>query len=497
MEKLIITVALTGNVPTKKMNPHVPLTPDEIAADVRRCADAGAVLFHVHARDAQQHPTLDPFFYKENVLKIKEVAPEVIVQLSTGGRAGKDWEARVNPIRLLPEMGSFTTGSNNLPGIVYENSPQFIEYLARIFQETDVKPEIEVFETGMINNAMYLKNKGLIHPPNRFIAYVRYIQDPKGDRQRKNILYKKVYPLSEREKLLENKYSQYLYYDPIFGERLEGVPIKCISTLYQPSKKVSELLKNPTSDKVEKKAIKFVQYLHDTSKVPMKKLGLSGSILLGLYTKKSDIDLTVYGRKNCLAMHETLKQLMKEEKSNVSSYNLNDLKRLYNFRSRDTHMPLEDFLRIERRKSLQGKYENKDFFIRFLIDWDEVNEKYGDRRYVPMGNARIKAKIVDASNSIFTPCSYQISNSEILEGKKSQLIKEIVSFRGRFCEQAVEGETIIAQGKVEKTIEKDKKQHLRLILGAKVSDYMLIKHAKNLSQPLEKRPKTKSRHIKI
>ena len=339
--------------------------------------------------------------------------------------------------------------------------------------------------------------KGLIHPPNRFIAYVRYIQDPKGDRQRKNILYKKVYPLSEREKLLENKYSQYLYYDPIFGERLEGVPIKCISTLYQPSKKVSELLKNPTSDKVEKKAIKFVQYLHDTSKVPMKKLGLSGSILLGLYTKKSDIDLIVYGRKNCLAMHETLKQLMKEEKSNVSSYNLNDLKRLYNFRSRDTHMPLEDFLRIERRKSLQGKYENKDFFIRFLIDWDEVNEKYGDRRYVPMGNARIKAKIVDASNSIFTPCSYQISNSEILEGKKSQLIKEIVSFRGRFCEQAVEGETIIAQGKVEKTIEKDKKQHLRLILGAKVSDYMLIKHAKNLSQPLEKRPKTKSRHIKI
>ena len=168
MEKLIITVALTGNVPTKKMNPHVPLAPDEIAADVRRCADAGAVLFHVHARDAQQHPTLDLFFYRENVTKIKEVAPEVIVQLSTGGRAGKDWEARVNPIRLLPEMGSFTTGSNNLPGIVYENSPQFIEYLARVFQETDVKPEIEVFETGMINNAMYLKNKGLIHPPLHF-----------------------------------------------------------------------------------------------------------------------------------------------------------------------------------------------------------------------------------------------------------------------------------------------------------------------------------------
>ena len=168
MEKLIITVALTGNVPTKEMNPHVPLTPGEIAADVRRCADAGAALFHVHARDAQQRPTLEPSVFKENACKIKELAPEVIIQMSTGGRAGKDWEARVNPIRLLPEMGSFTTGSSNLPGIVYENSPQFIEYLARVFQETDVKPEIEVFETGMINNAIYLQNKGLIRPPFHF-----------------------------------------------------------------------------------------------------------------------------------------------------------------------------------------------------------------------------------------------------------------------------------------------------------------------------------------
>ena len=118
MEKLIITVALTGNVPTKQINPYVPVTPEEIAADVRRCSDAGAVLFHVHARDSEQSPTLDTSVYKENVRKIKQVAPDVIIQLSTGARAGKDWEARVNPIRQLPEMGSFTTGSNNMPKIV-------------------------------------------------------------------------------------------------------------------------------------------------------------------------------------------------------------------------------------------------------------------------------------------------------------------------------------------------------------------------------------------
>ena len=168
MEKLIITVALTGNVPTQKMNPNLPVTAEEIAADVRRCHAAGAVLFHVHARDADQKPTLDINVYKENVRRIKELTPEAIVQLSTGARAGKDWEERAKPVRLLPEMGSFTTGSNNLPGIVYENSPPFIEYLAKVYQETGVKPEIEIFETGMINNAVFLEKKGFIKTPLHF-----------------------------------------------------------------------------------------------------------------------------------------------------------------------------------------------------------------------------------------------------------------------------------------------------------------------------------------
>ncbi len=168
MEKLIITVALTGNVPKKEQNPNLPVTPDEIAEDVKRCADEGASLFHVHARDSQEIPTLNRSVFEEIVGKIKKVAPNVIIQLSTGARAGKNWEDRITPVKLLPEMASFTTGSNNLPGIVYENSPQFIEYLASGFKETGVKPEIEVFETGMINNALYLVKKGLLEPPLHF-----------------------------------------------------------------------------------------------------------------------------------------------------------------------------------------------------------------------------------------------------------------------------------------------------------------------------------------
>jgi 3-keto-5-aminohexanoate cleavage enzyme len=168
LEKLIITVALTGNVPTREMNPNLPLTPEEIAEDVRRCSEAGASLFHVHARDSLGKPTLDIYMFKRIVNKVKSLAPDGIIQLSTGARAGKDWDDRTNPVRLLPEMASFTTGSSNLPGIVYENSPPFIEYLAGIFKETGVKPEIEVFEVGMISNAVYLQKKGLIDAPFHF-----------------------------------------------------------------------------------------------------------------------------------------------------------------------------------------------------------------------------------------------------------------------------------------------------------------------------------------
>lgn len=168
MEKLIVTAALTGNVPTREANPHLPTTPEEIAADARRVADAGAAILHIHARDAAGRPTLDPAVYAAIVRRIKAAAPEPILQLSTGARAGRGWEERAHPIRLLPEMASFTTGSSNFPGMVYENPPPFLEFLAGVFRETGVKPEIEVFETGMIANALFLERRGLLARPFHF-----------------------------------------------------------------------------------------------------------------------------------------------------------------------------------------------------------------------------------------------------------------------------------------------------------------------------------------
>jgi len=319
--------------------------------------------------------------------------------------------------------------------------------------------------------------KGFVHPPDRIVAYLRYVESPNGDRRRGGKTYIKVYSLSEREEVLKKKYPEYLCYDPIFGDYMQEVPNRRVLRIYKPQNKVSELLKKSRLDRVEGDAMGFISLLHDLSNVDLKNLGISGSILVDLYKEDSDIDVIVYGKKNCLSVHAALEEEMRRESGPILKYDLEGLKKLYEFRSKDTWMPLKDFIRMERRKFMQGRFRGRDFFMRFIPDWNEVNEKYGDRIYVPSGYAKIKAKIADDSESIFTPCRYLIEDVKILEGTKVPNLKEIASFRGRFCEQARKGEIVIAQGKVEKVIEKNGTEFFRLILGAKPSDFMLSKQA--------------------
>jgi 3-keto-5-aminohexanoate cleavage enzyme len=168
MNKLIITVAPTGNVPTKGMNPHLPVTPQEIAETAVRCRQAGASLIHVHARDAAGNPTLDPDVFGR-IYQLVSARSDLVVQISTGGRAGMDKEARVAAVRRLrPEMASLTTGSMNFPDRVYSNPFSEIEYFAAAMKEVGTKPEMEIFEPGMIANALTLVDKGLAQPPLHF-----------------------------------------------------------------------------------------------------------------------------------------------------------------------------------------------------------------------------------------------------------------------------------------------------------------------------------------
>jgi len=324
------------------------------------------------------------------------------------------------------------------------------------------------------NNNIFFDVKGLVHPSTRAIAFIRYVPDANGSRIKDGKHYSKYYALSKRYDLLKREYPQYLVNDPVFNTLLCEVPKKDIKEHYQPDKGLKKLRKKAETDEVETVALRFMEILQENSGVQWSKLGISGSILVNLQEQKSDIDLIVYGTKSGYRVAETMNVMLADKSNPIEAYDLEGLKELFDFRSKDTNVSFENFVRTDSRKVSHGKFMGKDFFIRFIKDRNEISEQYGDIIYKPEGNVKIKATIVDDSEALFTPCTYGLSNVQIIQGINVEPIDEIVSFRGRFCEQAKSGEIVIANGKVERVQQQGKDDHFRLLLGSKPSDHMIL-----------------------
>lgn len=165
-QKVIITVAPVGSVPTKKDNPNTPITPREIAGDVVECCRLGASVAHIHARDDSGRATTNPARYRE-IKGLIEKECGIIIQLSTGARTGSLFE-RGACIDVKPEMASLSTGSSNFSNGINANPPDLIEYLAAKMYENGVVPEIEAFDISMVDNARFFQKKGVLKPPLNF-----------------------------------------------------------------------------------------------------------------------------------------------------------------------------------------------------------------------------------------------------------------------------------------------------------------------------------------
>ena len=319
--------------------------------------------------------------------------------------------------------------------------------------------------------------KGLVHPVGKIIAFPRFIPTPQGKRQGKDSTYGKVYSLDERFKYLQENHPELIVFDSVFGETLCEVPIKEVAEHYQPAEKLALLRTSKHLDTLENKALRLAEALKKEADILWSAIGISGSILAGLTTEKSDIDPIVYGAESCRKAYTALQKLLKDKGSEFKPYSRPELQDLFDFRSKDTQMSFEDFVLVESRKAFQGKFMGTDYFIRFVKDWSQISEQYGDVCFRNSGYAKITAKIADSSDSLFTPCTYKVESVKVVEGPRLEPIREIVSFRGRFCLQAENGEAVEAQGKVELvTNKKNPGEFYRLILGNKPSDYMVLSH---------------------
>lgn len=167
MDKLIITAALVGAEVTREQTPYLPITPQEIAEQAYEVWQAGASIVHIHVRDPKGNPTQDRTIYEETIREIQKRC-DVIIQVSTGGAVGMSLAERMEPLSIKPEMATLTTGTVNFGDDIFVNDRNVIIRLAEEMKRNQIRPEFEIFDVGMIHNALELVEKGYVNPPLHF-----------------------------------------------------------------------------------------------------------------------------------------------------------------------------------------------------------------------------------------------------------------------------------------------------------------------------------------
>jgi len=169
--KRIITVAPTGAWPTKENTPNVPIEPEEIAEEVYNCWKEGAAVAHIHVRNDEGKAAMEFHKFDKVVSLLRAMEDcDIILNLTTSGGIGLSEDDRMKPFyELKPEMASYDCGTMNWQHFaIFENNPAFLEKLGNKMQEVNVKPEIEVFDPGMIYNAQYYLKQGVLKAPLHF-----------------------------------------------------------------------------------------------------------------------------------------------------------------------------------------------------------------------------------------------------------------------------------------------------------------------------------------
>lgn len=167
--KIIISCALNGNDTPPSASQYIPIQPEQVAAEAIAAYEAGAAIVHIHARDDAGEGTMNYERYEKTVNIIRQRNCPVVINITSSGAHGMPHADRARPaIGNKAEICSFDAGSMNFGDGVFMNPPDFLEYLATELKANQIRPEVEVFEAGFIDNAMRFAKRGLIEPPYWF-----------------------------------------------------------------------------------------------------------------------------------------------------------------------------------------------------------------------------------------------------------------------------------------------------------------------------------------
>ncbi len=315
--------------------------------------------------------------------------------------------------------------------------------------------------------------KGHAHPPGRTVAYLRYAPDPRGPRRRAGVRYRRLYAFGEQLEELARHDEDYVVDDRVLGVRVQTVPHDRVRRVHDPRARLRELREAGPGDAVEEAALAVCELLESESGLPPGSAGLTGSLLFGLHEAASDVDVVVYGELEGHAVRDAWSRLLRDPGAPVRLPDTGELAALGATHRRDTPLTPEDFVRLQLRKVNESRFAGRSVFLRFVkLPW-ETPETYGDPRYESLGTIGLRARVTDDADALFSPCSYRIDRVTALEGPVPAGLDEIVSFRGRFAEQARAGEVVEARGTVERVSWAHGAVGARLIVGGARGDYLV------------------------
>jgi len=329
------------------------------------------------------------------------------------------------------------------------------------------------------NDKLFFDVKGLLHPKDRKICFIRFYPHSDGDRLKNNIKYRKIYNLRERYSFLKKNYPEYLFFSQQLDLELQGVKIEDIKKIYTPRDYFKSIYAKNNLSAIEKTSKELCELFVSEGGIPDNSIGITGSSMVSLSKDDSDIDLIIYGTDVSLKFQEKLKDILNAA-GDCRKYNKQEFHSHYEWRVGGSDISFDDFLQYEQRKLHQGMFKGFEFFIRYIKSPEHWPGSFYDYKFKNCGRIKLKAEILNDNDSIFTPCSYKIKVIEIIESgiSSSQLnldkICEISSFRGRFCEQAKQGEKVLVQGKLEKVNFQNNKIYFRILLNDQIRDKILL-----------------------
>jgi hypothetical protein len=292
---------------------------------------------------------------------------------------------------------------------------------------------------------------GYLHPPGRYVAYLKYTPADVGKWARGDVAYRRELPyyhvrhVRRTLEWLEEAHPRYLWTDPATGLRFSHVPEDAVVRHYVPERRLAEIVASP-ADSLEGETRDLAMLLARAGGLPIEALGVSGSILLGLHNPAfSDIDLLVYGADHAHRLRTVIEGLASEGLVRLPE------DRRAQWRAETAArfgLAPEAVADLDARRWHYRLFHGRYVSLHPTRAEHEIREAYGDRRYTPLGRAVVEARVTDASEAMFLPAVYRIAETRWREGGPGPL-EEIVSYEGVFGSAAETGECVLATGHLE------------------------------------------------